>query len=96
MISEEVAHTKDARALYKAIASLQTPEEVRRFMRDLMTIQEIAEAVERWKVAGMVDKGIPYRAIAEQTGVSTATITRIAQWLNNGEGGYRLVLNKQS
>ena len=29
------------------------------------------------------------------TGASTATVTRVAQWLHHGEGGYRAVLKRR-
>lgn len=49
---------------------------------------------ERWQVAKQVNNGVPYRKIAAKTGSSTATITRVAQWLHHGEGGYRLMLHR--
>ncbi len=81
-------------SLYEGILSLKTGEECQAFFRDLCTIGELQEMCERFEVAKLIDEGIPYREIAARTGVSTATITRVGQWLNNGEGGYRLVLNR--
>ncbi len=49
---------------------------------------------ERWRVAQMIWQDIPYRRISQETGASTATITRIAHWLNHGEGGYRFMLTR--
>ena len=49
---------------------------------------------ERWEVARMLAEEVPYRQISEQTGCSTATITRIAHWLHHGEGGYRMMLDR--
>jgi len=95
MTQEKAAHTKDAQALYTAIASLKNQEEIRKFLRDVMTIQEIKEVAERWNVARQLDKGQSYRTIASKTGVSTTTIGRIAHWLHDGEGGYQLALDKQ-
>jgi uncharacterized protein YerC len=46
-------------------------------------------------VARLLDQGLPYHRIAEQTGASTTTVTRVAQWLRRGEGGYRLALDRQ-
>lgn len=80
--------------LYEAILTLKTAKECRAFFRDLCTMGELQELSERFEVVKMVDAGVPYREIAAQTGVSTATITRVAQWLKNGEGGYRLVLDR--
>lgn len=58
------------------------------FLRDLCTPEELHELSERWDIAQMLAKGESYRSIAAKTKVSTTTITRIAGWLNNGEGGY--------
>jgi TrpR-related protein YerC/YecD len=49
---------------------------------------------QRWHIARLLEQGLPYREISEQTGSSTATVTRISQWLRHGEGGYRLVLDR--
>jgi TrpR-related protein YerC/YecD len=47
---------------------------------------------QRWAVVRLLDGGMHYAQISRQTGASTATITRIASWLNHGEGGYREAL----
>jgi TrpR-related protein YerC/YecD len=49
---------------------------------------------QRWAVARLLDAGMHYAEISRTTGASTATITRIASWLNHGEGGYRAMLDK--
>lgn len=85
---------KQLDALYSGVLTLKTTKECRAFFRDLCTIGELQEFSERFEVAKLVDKRVPYREIAEKTGVSTATITRVAQWLNHGEGGYSLVLER--
>ena len=82
--------------LFKAILSLKTVKEAEQFFRDLCTIEEIKEMSERWQIAKMVDMGLPYREIAKKLKVSTTTVTRVALWLNNGAGGYHLMLNRQN
>jgi len=82
--------------LFKAMLSLKTVKEAESFFRDLCTIEEIKEMSERWQIAQMVNKGLPYREIAKKLDVSTTTVARVALWLNNGAGGYRLVLNRQN
>ncbi len=74
----------------------QTDEEavMLQFLRDLCTLEELRELSSRWEVVELLNKKIPYREIAEKTGVSTATITRIAQFLHHGEGGYKKVLKQ--
>ncbi len=80
--------------LYIAILSLQTMDETKRFLRDLLTEAEIKEFANRWQVAQMLDKKTPYETIALDTGMSSTTIARISKWLNNGEGGYKRMLQK--
>jgi TrpR-related protein YerC/YecD len=58
-------------------------------------VEELEEFSRRWEVAGLLNKGESYREIAKQTGVSTATVTRIAYWLEHGEGGYAKALRKK-
>lgn len=82
-------------SLFKAIIGLKNVKEAERFFRDLCTIDEITEMSERWQIARMVNQGLPYREIAEKLAVSTTTVARVALWLNNGAGGYRLVLDRQ-
>lgn len=48
---------------------------------------------DRWKTAKLLEESIPYREIYEKTGVSTATVTRVARSLSMGSGGYRLALD---
>lgn len=80
--------------LFRAILSLKNIEECERFFRDILTLEEIREIAARWHVAKMIDEGISYREIADKTKISTSTITRVANWLHHGMGGYRLVLNR--
>jgi TrpR-related protein YerC/YecD len=82
---EELSHT---------IASLRSVEEVERFLRDLCTLPELDTMAHRWQVAKLLDEGLPYLAVSERTGASTTTVTRVAQWLRRGEGGYRLALDR--
>ena len=86
--------SKDTKALYKAILSLKTEEECKKFLRDLLTEKEIKEFTNRWKVARMLDKKVSYEKIAKETGMSSTTIARIQKWLTNGMGGYRLILKR--
>jgi TrpR-related protein YerC/YecD len=80
--------------LFRAILSLKNSEECERFFRDILTLEEIKEIAVRLQLAKMIDSGLTYREIADKTKVSTATITRVADWLHHGKGGYRLVLDR--
>jgi TrpR-related protein YerC/YecD len=92
-----VAHewrTPDTEALIEAILRLETRDDAERFLRDLCTLGELHDMAQRWAVVRMLDAGMHYAAISRRTGASTATITRIASWLNHGEGGYRDMLDR--
>ncbi|MDP2736520.1 MAG: YerC/YecD family TrpR-related protein [bacterium] len=93
---EKFKFNKKTDELFRVIISLKTVKEAEAFFRDLCTIEEIKEMSERWQIAKMVNKNIPYRKIAEKLNVSTTTVARVALWLNNGAGGYRLILNRQN
>ena len=86
--------TADADALFEAILRLETVEEAERFFRDLCTLRELHDLAQRWHVVRLLDAGHPYAEISRMTGASTATVTRIAQWLNHGTGGYREALER--
>jgi TrpR-related protein YerC/YecD len=81
-------------ALFEAIVRLDDRDEAARFMRDLCTLGELRDMGQRWAVVRMLDQGLHYAEISQLTGASTATITRIASWLNHGEGGYRSMLDR--
>jgi TrpR-related protein YerC/YecD len=86
--------TPDVEALFDAILRLEAPDEAERFFRDLCTLNELRDMAQRWAVVRMLESGMHYAEISRTTGASTATITRIASWLNHGEGGYRALLDK--
>lgn len=85
---------KNTQELYKAILSLKDMNEAQKFFRDLLTEAEIKEFANRWKVAQMLDEKVQYEVIAKETGMSSTTIARISKWLNNGMGGYKLMLKR--
>ena len=86
--------TPDVEALFEAVVRLETRDEAARFLRDLCTLGELHDLAQRWAVVRLLDQGLHYAEISQRTGASTATITRIAHWLNHGEGGYRAMLDK--
>jgi TrpR-related protein YerC/YecD len=81
-------------ALADAILVLRTRDEVRRFLRDLCTFPELEALTHRWQTALLLEQGLPYVEIAERVPTSTATVTRVAQWLRHGAGGYRIALDR--
>lgn len=80
--------------LFDAILSLKTTKEAEIFFRDLCTIDEIKEMSERWEIVRLLEKGWSYRKISEQMKISTTTVSRVAMWLNNGMGGYKLISDR--
>ncbi len=81
-------------ALAAAVLALRTAEEAQRFLRDLCTLPELEALAHRWQIVLLLDQGVPYVEIAERVPTSTATVTRVAQWLRRGTGGYALVLQR--
>ncbi len=94
MVTTDEWRTPELAELLRAVLTLRTVEEAAAFFRDLCTLRELEEFSLRWRVAGLLDQGLPYREISDRTGVSTATVTRINQWLRHGMGGYRMVLDR--
>ena len=94
MTTNDEWQTRETSALLEAVLALRTEEEAAAFFRDLCTLRELTDLSHRWAVVRLLDDGLPYRQIAEATSASTATITRINQWLQHGAGGYRLVLDR--
>lgn len=80
--------------LFKAVLELKDVSECYQFFEDLCTINEIQSLAQRLEVAKMLNKNITYHEIAEQTGASTATISRINRCLNYGADGYKIVLDR--
>ena len=80
--------------LADAFGTCRNREELKRFLRDLCTLGELEALAHRWQIVRLLDKGIPYLEIAERVQTSTATVTRVAQWLRHGAGGYTLALDR--
>lgn len=87
--------TKAADLLFDAILSLENREECYQFFDDLCTINEIISLSQRFEVATMLNQGKTYIEIAEKTGASTATISRVNRALNYGNNGYQLALERK-
>jgi TrpR-related protein YerC/YecD len=85
---------KDTDNLFEAILSLYSVEEAEKFFRDLMTVPEIETFAQRFKVAQLLSRGLSYRQISRETGASTATVTRINDWLERGCDGYKLAISR--
>ena len=82
------------RNLIAAILTLHSVEECRAFLRDLCTPAELQAMADRWAVVDCLRRGLPYRQIHQQTGVSLTTIGRVARYLASGNGGYQLAADR--
>jgi TrpR-related protein YerC/YecD len=82
------------RNLIGAVLTLRSLEECRAFLRDLCTPAELQAMADRWAVVECLRRGLPYREIHRQTGVSVTTIGRVARYLAQGNGGYALAAQR--
>ncbi|AEM78142.1 YerC/YecD family TrpR-related protein [Thermoanaerobacter wiegelii] len=80
--------------LFEAILKLRNLEECYRFFEDIATINEIKALAQRLEVAKMLGQKKTYIEIAEKTGASTATISRVNRALNYGANGYKIILDR--
>jgi TrpR-related protein YerC/YecD len=80
--------------LFKAILLLADQEDCYRFFEDLCTIGELKAMAQRWRVVKMLTEGYTYSDILAETGVSTATISRVKKCLHYGADGYREIMDR--
>lgn len=86
--------TESVDKMFDAILSLQSKEECYIFFEDLCTINELLSLSQRYEVAAMLSAKKTYLEIAEKTGASTATISRVNRSLIYGNDGYEMVFNR--
>lgn len=82
--------------LFEAVLCLETKEECYSFFEDLCTVNELLSLSQRYEVASMLKDHKTYLEIAEKTGASTATTSRVNRSLNYGNDGYELVFNRMN
>lgn len=82
--------------LFRAVLLLREEEECYQFFEDVCTMGEIKAMAQRLQVARMLREGRTYQQVEEETGASTATISRVKRYLQYGAGGYNLVLERLS
>ena len=80
--------------LFEAVLQLENVEECYQFFEDVCTINELLSLSQRFEVAKMLTENKTYLEIAEQTGASTATISRVNRSLNYGNDGYHMVFSR--
>ena len=87
----EKLRTDAVRHMFEAILTLENEEECFAFFEDLCTVNELHSLSQRYEVAAMLREKKTYLEIAEKTGASTATISRVSRSLNYGSDGYDMV-----
>ena len=80
--------------LLDAVLLLENRDECYSFFEDLCTVNELLSLSQRFEVASMLKSGKTYMEIAEKTGASTATISRVNRSLNYGNDGYDLIFSR--
>ena len=88
---EKIRH-RDEELFYDAILTLKTSADCRAFFEDICTIKELQSIAQRFRVAALLDEGRNYLEVSEETGASSATISRVNRCLNYGIG-YRKTLD---
>ena len=93
-MNDKATFEQDRSRLIQAVLALKNEEECSAFFEDIFTIQELHAIAQRLKVAGMLKNGMTCQHIAEETGASTATISRVNRSLNYGNDGYEMVMER--
>ena len=94
MIMSKKIRTEAVDYLFRAILSLENKEECYTFFEDICTINELLSLSQRFEVAKMLREQKAYLEIAEKTGASTATISRVKKELFYGSDGYRMIIDR--
>ena len=92
----KTVHTEAVKHLFEAVLQLENVEECYQFFEDVCTVNELLSLSQRFEVAGMLQDQKTYLDIAEKTGASTATISRVNRSLNYGNDGYEMVFSRLS
>jgi len=88
VLEKTLQNNQDFKNLCKVLTELNNKDDVANFLRDSLTYKEVKGMAERLATAKLLEKGFSYREIQDKTGISTTTVTRVAQWLHHGCNGY--------
>jgi len=86
-------HNESTDRLVSVLSKLSSPKECYAFLEDLCTIKEIQDMAQRFDTAILLSEGHSYQSIANEVGVSTATISRVKRCLEYGTGGYKTAID---
>ena len=81
-------------SFFEAVLLLENKEECYKFFEDLCTVQELKSFAQRLHVAKLLCEKRVYSQIVEETGASTATISRVNRMLNYGQDGYKIIFSR--
>ena len=87
-------NTLEIKKFFKAITLLKTEQDCAKFFKDACTVKEVVEMSARLNVAELLDKGNSYIEVVSQTGISSATISRVSKCLNQTDSGYRMIIDR--
>lgn len=88
------ARREPHKEMYEAILKLETLDECINFFDDLCSVTELRAIEQRYHVARLLNEGHIYSTILDQTGASSATISRVNRSLQYGAGGYDVVFSR--
>lgn len=92
-LRQDIWQTAQTRQLARVASQITSEQAMQQFLRDVLTEKEIIEISSRLEAAKMLSEGKKYLEIIEKTKLSSRTVARISDWLQNGEGGYKTALN---
>lgn len=91
---KEKEYYKSIHFLYEILGSLKNVEEVKLFIKDILTKAELRMLKRRWHIASLLYEGLDIRTVAIRTKTSTQTVSKIKNILENGNGGLGIVLQR--
>ena len=94
MTSEKNITQDQLDRLFESMCALESPQEARAFLVDILSARELDDLAQRLQVAGLLARGQSYVSVSAQTGASSTTVSRVSKCLNGAAGGYRLVLDR--
>ena len=80
--------------LYKAITDIESVEECKALFDDLCTYKEVEQMAQRLRAAKLLLEGMTYNEVISQTGISSATLSRVSKCVNHGSDGYKKAVEK--
>jgi TrpR-related protein YerC/YecD len=85
---------RNLRLISGAFLKLRTEDEIRLFLKDLLSNSEQKSISERFNIALLLERGLPYTQIERETGASSATIAKVSENLKYGNDGYKLIIER--